>query len=225
MVGMKVGVNICILLLVQMLILGGSYVDSTASIYQQDSLTMPIFDLSSPSVYFSGYIEPRTSYITQIEEEDCAALSPGYYKNNDGCPTESIWAAEVNDISANTFQGAFATITGSEICYDLGSENCPSGSYENILCKARIKVLADLLNVAANRLQLDALIAGADDGDSSFDSLGLDYYSTVEEAIFVLEGVLIDSSHTVVQGFMNFMKMRIYIIRIVFMVIFIAVTG
>ncbi|MCK5333591.1 MAG: hypothetical protein KAJ24_03695, partial [Candidatus Aenigmarchaeota archaeon] len=131
-------------------------------------------------------------------EEDCDASSPGYFANNDGCPTPgSYWVKPINYISSSTFQGAFASITASDICFFLGQSNCAKlTGYDKNLCNAKRMVLADISNIASNGLQLDAWIAGADDGDPAFDRLGLSYTSTVEEALFVLEGILVNLSHT-----------------------------
>jgi len=147
-----------------------------------------------------------------VEEEDCDALSIGYWQNHEGCPTESIWTTDINDISSGTFQSAFSTITGSEICFLMAPNSCGGGTkFENALCKAKGKVLADLSNLVSGRLQLNALIAGADDGNSAFDNLGLNYYSTIQEAIYVLEGILINSSHTEDQlKDVNYVGERIY---------------
>ena len=34
-----------------------------------------------------------------VVEEDCDALSIGYWQNHEGCPTESIWTTDINDLS------------------------------------------------------------------------------------------------------------------------------
>lgn len=130
----------------------------------------------------------------------CDALSKGYWANHEGCSQgggTSDWESEINDLSANNFSGVFAGTTGAEICQALWIPNCPSGgTLAARLCRAKAQTLADELNIVSDRLQLNALIALADDGDPAFDNLGLSSISTVEEALIVVEAVIADSGST-----------------------------
>ncbi len=133
----------------------------------------------------------------QTENNECGALSIGYYQNHDGCPAGSIWTTQINDLSSDTLQGAFASITDAEICTLLAPSNCPSGgTVEGQLCRAQGKALADLSNIVAGRLNLNALIAGGDDGNIAFDHLGLSATSTIEMALDAVETIILDPGHT-----------------------------
>ena len=133
------------------------------------------------------------------EEKKCDALSIGYWQNHEGCPIPgSDWTAEINALSSGEFSGLFGSISGEDICFYLAPSNCnlKEATEEKKLCQAKGKALADLSNVVSNRLDLDALIAGADDGDNAFDNLGLNSSSTVREALVVIENIIINPSAT-----------------------------
>lgn len=130
-----------------------------------------------------------------VEEKKCDALSIGYWQNHEGCPTSSIWTVEIQELSLNEFSGAFSTISGADICFYLAPSNCPGGgTVEGQLCRAKGKALANLSNIVSNRLDLNALIAGADDGNEAFDNLGLNSNSTVREALIAIENIIINSN-------------------------------
>ena len=132
-----------------------------------------------------------------VEEKKCDALSIGYWQNHEGCPTSSIWTIEIQELSLNEFSGAFSTISGVDICFYLAPSNCgPGGTIDSKLCQTKGKALANLLNIVSNHLDLDALIAGADDGDDAFDDLGLNSSSTVRETLAVIESIIIDTNAT-----------------------------
>ncbi|OGY45369.1 MAG: hypothetical protein A3A24_02245 [Candidatus Buchananbacteria bacterium RIFCSPLOWO2_01_FULL_46_12] len=139
----------------------------------------------------------------QPETYDCQALSAGYWKNHEGCnlnPAVSQWTDEINQLSSTEFQGAFSATTGSQICQLLDVNNCPSGNTVPAkLCRAQGKTLADLSNVVSGRLDLNAIIAGADDGNAAFNNLGLNYFSTVQEALDAIETIIADPNHTKAQ--------------------------
>jgi len=123
----------------------------------------------------------------------CDALSPGYWRNHEGCRSgagESIWAAQINSLSA-TFSGVFAGYSGAAICAAEWQPNCPSAlTREGRLCRAKLHTLADELNLVAGHLDLNALIAGADRGGGAFDRLDLSPSSTVAEALTAVEAVI-----------------------------------
>ena len=94
-------------------------------------------------------------------------------------------------MSDDNLNDLFRDITGEEICQALWIPNCPSGNNAPAKrCRATAMALADELNLVSGRLQLEALIAGADDGNSAFDNLGLNYNSTVREALTIVEMVI-----------------------------------
>ncbi len=146
----------------------------------------------------------KKSYILSpeycVQEKRCDSLSIGYWKNHEGCKADepwSNWTSEIHALSAGEFSGAFASISGKEICHYLKSNNCDSGEIvSGQLCRAKGKALADLSNIVSNHLDLNALIAGADDGDESFDSFGLNSISTVREALIVIESVIANPDAT-----------------------------
>ena len=123
----------------------------------------------------------------------CDALSPGYWRNHEGCSGgagESVWASQINALSS-TFSGVFSGYSGAAICAAEWQPNCPSAlTREGRLCRAKLHTLADELNLVSGRLDLNALIAGADRGGGSFDRLGLSPSSTVAEALTAVEGVI-----------------------------------
>jgi len=148
-----------------------------------------------PLTAFEAHVVNVTATIERPPSQ-CDALSVGYWKNHEGCSKgagESLWTAEINALSLGDFSGVFALIGSGDICTALWTPNCPGGKdAEARFCKARAMALADELNVVTDRLHLDALIAGADDGDSAFDNLLLTELSTVREALEAVEGILVD---------------------------------
>ncbi|OGD66702.1 hypothetical protein A2442_00245 [Candidatus Campbellbacteria bacterium RIFOXYC2_FULL_35_25] len=133
------------------------------------------------------------------EQNQCGALSQGYWRNNEGCSQgtgSSDWASEINILSS-TFSGVFATSSGADMCVVFHIPSCPSGNtVASKLCKAKNKVLADEANVVSGKLDLNAILSGSDDGDSSFDNLGLSSLSTIQEAFIILEQGLANDSAT-----------------------------
>ncbi|MBI2100881.1 MAG: hypothetical protein HYT47_02595 [Candidatus Vogelbacteria bacterium] len=123
----------------------------------------------------------------------CDALSPGYWRNHEGCVQgggESVWVSQINTLSSS-FSGVFAGYSGPGICAAEWQPNCPSVlTREGRLCRAKLHTLADELNLVSGRLDLNALIAGADRGGGSFDRLGLSASSTVAEALTAAERVI-----------------------------------
>ena len=104
---------------------------------------------------------------------------------------ESVWTDEINDLSSSEFAHVFSSVTGQEICEALWIPNCPSGNgYSAKLCKAKAMALADELNVVSGRLSLDALLSGAADGNIAFDHIYLNANSTIQEALWKIEGVI-----------------------------------
>ncbi|MDO8559606.1 MAG: SdrD B-like domain-containing protein [bacterium] len=130
------------------------------------------------------------------KENLCAAVSPGYFRNNDGCQQgtgDSIWADEVNTLS-DSFFDVFAEITGPQMCIQFAS-NCNSGSAtDKARCQAKKHLLADEASVAKGRLLLSALVAGGDDGNAAFDALGLTATSTLQQAMTAVEQVIANGS-------------------------------
>ena len=149
------------------------------------SFVLPLSAFEAHVVNVTAVIENRVS---------CDALSIGYWRNHEGCDQGngySDWTTEVSVLSAGEFSGVFGTYSGQQICENLWIPNCPSGNgVDSKLCKAKAMALGDELNIVSGRLDLDALIAGADDGDQAFDDLGLSYGSTVRVALEVIEMVL-----------------------------------
>lgn len=133
-----------------------------------------------------------------VHEYLCDARSIGYWRNHEGCSGgsgSSVWTAQIRSMSVSLFSGVFGSYTGSDICSAVRISNCPSGkTIAGRLCRAKAHTLADELNVVSGRLDLDALIAGADDGDHAFDKLGLDKNSTVREALAAVEKVIADGA-------------------------------
>ena len=153
---------------------------------------------------FSAF-EAHVINVTAVIERppmQCDALSIGYWRNHEGCDQgegESVWTDEIHTMTEN-FSGLFYNTTGEEICQDLWIPNCPSGNNASAKrCRATAMALADELNLVSGRLQLEALIAGADNGNSAFDNLGLDYNSTVEEALTSIEYIVVNSSYSASQ--------------------------
>ena len=154
-----------------------------------------------PLAAFEAHVINVTAVIERPPTQ-CDALSIGYWRNHEGCDQgegESVWVNEIHDMTSN-FSGLFYGITGEEICQDLWIPNCPSGNNAPAKrCRATAMALADELNLVSGRLQLDALIAGADDGNSAFDNLGLNYNSTVEEALTSIEYIVANGFYSASQ--------------------------
>lgn len=155
-----------------------------------------------PLSAFEAHVVNVTATIER-RPSSCDALSIGYWRNHEGCTRggngSSTWTSEVNALSAS-FSSVFATYTGEEICGNLWVPDCPSGnSVPAKLCKAKAMALADELNTVASRLDLNALIAGADNGSSAFDNLGLTSQSTVGQALTAVEAVIANPSATAAQ--------------------------
>ncbi|MBI2052716.1 MAG: hypothetical protein HYT34_00535 [Candidatus Ryanbacteria bacterium] len=156
------------------------------------------------SLLVSGFEAHVINVTATIEKPPmCDALSKGYWRNHEGCTNggngSSNWTPEINTLSAS-FSGAFAAFTGAQICDKLWIPNCPSGNtLASKLCKAQGPTLADELNVVSGRLDLNAILAGADDGSLPFDNLGLDSNSTIRQALTVIEAIIADGSATKTQ--------------------------
>src|SRR3989344_3015681 len=100
------------------------------------------------------------------EGGQCDAKSIGYWQNHEGCPTSSNWTSQIQSLSSDSFNGAFSSISGSDICVLLAPSNCPAGgTLEGQLCRAKGKALADESNIVSGKLDIMALVAGGDDGD------------------------------------------------------------
>jgi len=151
--------------------------------------------LSNSVIYLAAFEAHVVNVTATIERPptQCNALSVGYWRNHEGCTGgegESDWTNEIHVITTE-FSGIFYNITGAEICEALWTPNCPSGN--NILskrCKATAMALGDELNLVSGHLDIDALIAGADDGSSAFDHLGLTYNSTIRQALTKVEQII-----------------------------------
>ncbi|TAN57642.1 hypothetical protein EPN15_03375 [Patescibacteria group bacterium] len=131
----------------------------------------------------------------------CDARSLGYWKNHEGCAWgegESIWESAVQSLSTE-FSGIFSAATGEQMCYDLWLTNCKGTSLQKKRCRARVHTLAVELNVVSGRLDLDALIAGADNGNSAFDHLGLTQNSTIRESLAAIEAIIANNNSTASQ--------------------------
>lgn len=152
--------------------------------------------LSNSVIYLAAFEAHVVNVTATIERPPvmCNALSIGYWKNHDGCAGgegESVWTDEINDLSSSEFAHVFSSVTGQEICEALWIPNCPSGNgYSAKLCKAKAMALADELNVVSGRLSLDALLSGAADGNIAFDHIYLNANSTIQEALWKIEGVI-----------------------------------
>ncbi|MCK4592772.1 hypothetical protein KAT63_05050 [Candidatus Parcubacteria bacterium] len=154
------------------------------------AVSVPLFSA------YEAHIINVTARIENDEKKRCDALSIGYWQNHEGCPEESDWTVKIQELSDGLSE-AFSDILGEEICFYLAPSNCgPGGTIDGKLCRAKGKALANLSNIVSNHLDLNALIAGADDGDKAFDDLGLSSSSTVEEALTVIESIIIDTDAT-----------------------------
>src|SRR3989344_4328227 len=132
-------------------------------------------------------------------QTQCLAKSKGYWANNEGCSGgagSANWNDEVNALSA-TYSNLFSATSGGDMCTSLWVPNCPSGDTKAAkLCRAKAHTLADEMNVVSGKLDVNAIISGADDGSSSFDHLGLTSLSTVNTALAVIEAILTNPSST-----------------------------
>lgn len=172
--------------------------------------------ISSQTYLFSAFEAHVINVTAKIELPPmCNALSIGYWRNHEGCigkgSGSSDWTSQVNALSS-TFSGVFSSYTGENICQNLWIPDCPSGNtVESKLCKAKAQVLGNELNVVSSRQSLNALLAGADDGDSAFDHLGLSASSTVEAALVAAEAIIVNASSTKAQlTDAAYVAMRIY---------------
>ena len=155
-----------------------------------------------PLAAFEAHVINVTAVIERPPTQ-CDALSIGYWRNHEGCDQgdgESVWTDEIQAMSGDNLNDLFRDITGEEICQALWIPNCPSGNGALAKrCRATAMALADELNLVSGRLALDALIAGADDGNSAFDNLGLNYNSTVEEALTSIEYIVANGFYSASQ--------------------------
>src|SRR3989344_277450 len=130
---------------------------------------------------------------------ECPALSMGYWANNEGCSGgagSADWNDEVNTLST-TYSSVFSGTTGPGMCEALWISNCPGdGTKADKLCKANAQLLTNEMNVVSGKLDPNAIIAGADDGNSAFDSLGLTSLSTISEALTAVEAILASATST-----------------------------
>ena len=148
----------------------------------------------------NGTTESTCTTLCTMQQNQCAALSPGYYKNNDGCQNgigSSIWAAQVNTLS-DSFFDVFATIDGSGTCVQF-AVNCTTSTSNDVdkaRCNAKKHLLADETNAVANHLRPDALVAGGYDGNAAFGSLGIYATSTIQQAMVAIEQVIANPGST-----------------------------
>lgn len=151
--------------------------------------------LSNSVIYLTAFEAHVVNVIATIERppSQCEAVSIGYWKNHEGCEKKgagaSIWSEQIQSMTADNFSGLFHDVSGESICQALWGK-CPSGFAESTRCKAYGMALADELNLVSGHLSLDALVAGADDGTLAFYNLGLDYNSTVGEALSKIELII-----------------------------------
>lgn len=159
-------------------------------------MTMAGFPLFSA---FEAHVINVTAQIEPLPSQ-CDALSKGYWANHEGCHSgngESDWTSAVNSLSSSEFSSAFATTTGNDICAALWMPNCGwAGDLDGMRCRASAHALADELNVVSKHLNLDAFIAGADDTDPAFINLGISSFSTVREALAIIEAIIVNLSAT-----------------------------
>lgn len=162
-------------------------------------LILVLVTLVVPLTAFEAHIVNVTATIERRPGE-CGAFSPGYWINHDGCTGQgsgsSDWASQVETLSA-TFSGVFGSYTGSQICQAVWEGNCPNGNTVAAkLCRAKRQTLANELNAVSNHQDINAILAGADDGSSAFDNLGLTANSTVGQALAAVETVLTNPQAT-----------------------------
>ncbi len=167
------------------------------------SLVLILAAFVLPLSAFEAHVINVTATIERPPNQ-CDALSVGYWRNHEGCTQggngSTIWASQVSALSSSLFSGVFASTTGSQMCFNLWIPNCPSGnSVASKLCKAKAMTLGDELNLVSGRLDLAALLAGADNGSSAFLNLGLNSNSTIQEALTVIEAILANPGSTVLQ--------------------------
>lgn len=140
----------------------------------------------------------------EIEEPEeplsCTVENRDYWSNNEGCIAgegTSVWQDEIAELSSS-FSGALTKIAqNGNMCLYLAEPNCPSNEIkQGAICRAKGHTLVTELNVVSGKLNKDALIALAYDGDYIFGELGLTSTSTIEEALRVIEETIMDSSAT-----------------------------
>jgi len=184
---------------------GGSNFSSRALSALGDNAaeTISVFEdgIKEMHVFFpgSGAVDDICFNVLELPPQ-CDALSLRYWRDHEGCfrgTGSSIWASEINDLSSD-FSGVFASHSGGQICEDLWVANCPAGDpVEGRRCRATIHALTDELNIVSGHLDADAFIAGADDGNFAFDRLGLSPFSTIGEALTVIEAVIANPVSTI----------------------------
>ena len=147
----------------------------------------------------NGTLESQCTTQCTTKKNECDAKSPGYYKNNDGCQNgtgESAWADEVNVLS-DTYFDVFQAMTGTQMCVVLGNSSCNTGTdVERARCRATWHLLADEMNSVGGHLRPDALVAGGDDGNTAFDTLGISATSTISQAMSIIENIIADTNST-----------------------------
>ncbi len=154
-------------------------------------------------VYSSGLRINKVYY--DVDESEnvtpaiCDGLSPGYWATHDGCSNGSgntKWKTIVSSVSSG-FSGVFVSTSANQMCKALTTSLCPtSNTTAGKKCRAKRQLLANEMNVASWHLSLDAIIAGADNGDSAFDTLGLTSTSTIRQAILLAEQIVADPAST-----------------------------
>ncbi|GEM_PF-5852466 len=157
---------------------------------------------ASAGFLLSGSEAHIINVTAKIEPPMCDARSVGYWMNNEGCSQgagSSNGADGVRTLSG-AYSGAFASFTGGDMCAALRIADCASVLLKDkYACMATAQILALELNVASKRLHPAAFLAGADDGDASFDILHLFESSTVHEALITLEAILANESSSFTQ--------------------------
>jgi hypothetical protein len=127
----------------------------------------------------------------------CDARSLGFFRNHEGCSKgegSSNWAPQVNALS-NTYSSVLANMSGAQMCVQLWKIQGDT-QLEQRRFKAKAHLLVLEMNIVSGRLDLNALLAGADNGDNAFSRLGLSGFSTVDQAIKKMELVLADPGAT-----------------------------
>lgn len=149
--------------------------------------------IASSSLLISGFEAHVVNVTAQIEDHRCDPRSLEYWNSNEGCSEgtgSSIWADDISELSAE-FSGVFAGNSGEDICKIIWINDCPSGnSVAARECRARAYAMALELNIVSNRLNVEALLAGADDGSRAFERLNLDAFSTIKQAITAIEAAI-----------------------------------
>jgi len=154
-------------------------------------------------VYSSGLRINKVYY--DVDESEnvtpaiCDGLSPGYWATHDGCNNGSgntDWKPVVSAISSG-FSGVFVSTSANQMCKALTTSLCPAANTTaGKKCRAKRQLLANEMNVASWHLSLDAIIAGADNGDPAFDTLGLTSTSSIRQAILIAEQIVANPAST-----------------------------